>query len=194
MTCGMYGENGRFLFTGKNVDIDAVSFWGIDDMHEPSGSIFKRSEYRRCNILSFEPGEQFDLITGHHVLEHCHDWRSVIAYVSRLLKREGYLYLSFPRFGGFYDTVYRLMSPHDHRSDFDLNTLKNACRETGLEMCLSDIYVDPNGKFDWMCNIYPEFVNKEISDCFYNLCIAIDAKLPLGYHHYGYYVVFRKMH
>lgn len=192
-TCGMYGEGGRFLFTEGKVDTDAVSFWAIDDLHEPKGSVFRKSRYRQCNILSFDPREKFDLITGHHVLEHCHDWSAVVGHVAGLLKKDGYLYLSFPRFGGFYDTVYRLMSPLDHCADFDLHALEAVAGRAGLEPCLTDVYVDPNGKFDWICSFYPELVDKQIADCFYDLCVSIDAKLLLGYHHYGYYVVFRKV-
>ncbi|MDQ7787761.1 MAG: methyltransferase domain-containing protein [Thermodesulfovibrionales bacterium] len=191
-TCGMYGENGRFLFTGKHVDTDAVTFWAIDELHEPSGAIFQKANYLKSNILSFNPGEKFDLITGHHVLEHCCDWQDVIEHVAGLLKEDGYLYLSFPRFGGFYDSVYRLISPHDHCADFSLETLKSTAGKNGLKECLVDVYVDPNGKFDWIPSIYPGLVSKQMSDCFYDLCIAIDSKLLIGYHHYGYYVVFRK--
>ncbi len=191
-TCGMYGENGRFLFTAGNVNINAVSFWAIDDLYEPTGSIFKNATYRKCNIVSFEPHAKYDLITGHHVLEHCYDWNTVVGHISGLLKKDGYLYVSLPRFGGFYDTAYRLMSPFDHCADFDLPKLKSTAERAGLEMCLSDIYVDPNSKFDWICSFYPELVNKEITDCFYDLCVSVDSKLLLGYHHYGYYIIFRK--
>lgn len=192
-TCGMYGENGRFLFKEGNVNIDAVNFFAIDDIHEPHGAIFRSATYLKCNILSFPTEKRFDLITGHHVLEHCHNWEEVIRHVSKLLKHGGYLYLSFPRFGGFYDTVYRLMSPLDHCADFDLNMLKTFSESIGMEMCLSDIYVDPNSRFDWICNLYPDLMNKRMAVCFYDLCVSIDSKLLLGYHHYGYYVVFRKI-
>ncbi|MFZ5906081.1 MAG: class I SAM-dependent methyltransferase [Nitrospirota bacterium] len=191
-TCGMYGEDGRFLFTGGDVDTDAVSFWAIDELSEPSGSIFKKAYYGKTDILAFDPGVKFDLITGHHVLEHCLNWESVLDHVAGLLRKDGYLYLSFPRSGGFYDTVYRVMSPHDHRADFDLRALEEKAGHAGLTLCLSDLYVDPNGKFNWICTFYPELVDQEIADCFYELCIGVDAKLLLGYHHYGHYVVFRK--
>ncbi len=191
-TCGMYGENGRFLFEEGNVNISGINFFGIDEIHKPSGAIFEKTKYLKCNILSFYSEEKFDLITGHHVLEHCFNWDDIISHVSTLLKQDGYLYLSFPRFGGFYDTAYRLMSPLDHRANFDMGMLKSFSASVGLEMCLSDIYVDPNNRFDWICNLYPELVNKEMAICFYDLCVNIDLKLLLGYHHYGHYVIFRK--
>jgi len=191
-TCGMYGENGRFLFDTAGVNIGAIHFACIDDLHKPSGSIFERSTYKKCNILSFHPQEKFDLITGHHVLEHCYNWEDVIVHVSNLLKKNGYLYASFPRFGGFYDTAYRSFSPHDHRANFDIDMLQSFSERSGLELCFSDIYVDPNNRFNWICNLYPDLVNKETADCFYDLCVHIDSKLLLGYHHYGHYVVFRK--
>ncbi|OHE55829.1 MAG: hypothetical protein A2Z47_11850 [Thermodesulfovibrio sp. RBG_19FT_COMBO_42_12] len=191
-TCGMYGENGRFLFKEGNVNIDAVKFFAIDDIHEPHDSIFRSSTYLKCNILSFHTEKKFDIITGHHVLEHCHNWEDVVRHVSKLLKHGGYLYLSFPRFGGFYDTVYRLMSPLDHCANFDLNVLKSFSESIGLEMCLSDIYVDPNNRFDWIYSLHPKLTNKKIAAHFYDLCVNIDSKLLLGYHDYGHYVVFRK--
>ena len=192
-TCGMFGEGGRFLFENGKVNINSINFFGIDDLHKPQGAIFKKSTYRQCNILSFNPDERFDLITGHHVLEHCYNWEDVITHVSRLLKQGGYLYLSFPRFGGFYDTAYRLMSISDHCANFDVDKLAHFSKTVGLELCLSDVYVDPNGGFNWISNLYPDLVNRETADCFYNLCLRIDSKLPLGYHHYGHYVVFRKV-
>jgi SAM-dependent methyltransferase len=192
-TCGMFGEGGRFLFENGKVNIDGITFFGIDDLHKPQGAIFKKSTYRQCNILSFTPDEQFDLVTGHHVLEHCYNWEDVVTHLSRLLKRGGYLYLSFPHFGGFYDSAYRLMSALDHCANFDVDMLANFSRTVGLELCLSDTYVDPNGRFGWIGNIYPNLVNSEMADCFYDLCVKIDSKLLLGYHHYGHYVVFRKI-
>jgi len=192
-TCGMYGENGRFLFKAGGVDIDAINFFGIDEIHKPGGAVFKRSTYLKCNILSFNTDVKFDLITGHHVLEHCSDWEDVLRHVSELLENGGYVYLSFPRFGGFYDTVYRLMSPLDHRANFDLDMLKSFAESIGLEMCLSDIYVDPNNRFDWIWNLYPELVSKEMAICFYDLCVSIDSRLLLGYHHYGHYTIFRRL-
>jgi SAM-dependent methyltransferase len=191
-TCGMYGENGRFLFEQGRVDIDNIYFFGIDDLHEPQGSIFKKSAYLKCNILSFRTDKRFDLITGHHVLEHCYNWEEVLVHIVGLLKKDGYLYLSFPRLGGFYDTAYRLMSPADHCASFDIPALKVYLGGLGVDMCLSDIYVDPNNRFDWICNIYPGIVSKELADSFYDLCVILSSKLPLGWHHYGHYVVCRK--
>jgi SAM-dependent methyltransferase len=191
-TCGMYGEGGRFLFDIGKVNINRINFYGIDDLHKPQGAIFEKSTYRQCNILSFSPAEKFDLITGHHVLEHCYNWEDVIAHLSQLLKREGYLYMSFPRLGGFYDTAYRMMSPFDHCANFDIGMLTHFSKTVGLERCLLDVYTDPNGRFKWISNLYPELVNDEMADCFYNLCMNVDSKLLLGYHHYGHYVVFTK--
>ena len=191
-TCGMYGKNGRFLFETGDVNIGAISFFGIDDLHKPRGSIFEHSTYKKSNILSFHPEVKFDLITGHHVLEHCYNWEEVLAHVSHLLKQDGYLYMSFPRFGGFYDTVYRLMSPLDHRAHFDIALLKSFSERVGLELCFSDNYVDPNSRFEWICALYPDLVDKKTADCFYDLCVDIDSKVFLSLHHYGYYVVFRK--
>lgn len=192
-TCGMYGENGRFLFEQGGVNPKAVHFVGIDDLHKPQGSIFEKATYHRCNMLSLDTDKKFDLITGHHVLEHCSNWNEVIVHVSKLLKRSGYFYVTFPRFGGFYDSVYRLMSPYDHSATFDIDTLNLSAQGSGLEMCFSDIYVDPNNRFDWLCALNPGLIHKDMADCFYNLCVQIDAKLLLGFHHYGHYVVFQKI-
>jgi len=191
-TCGMFGESGRFLFERQRVDINRICFFGIDEFHKPRGSIFKVSTYKHCNILSFRTDKRFDLITGHHVLEHCYNWEEVLMHIAGLLKKDGYLYLSFPRFGGFYDTAYRLMSPSDHCASFDIEAIKNFLSGIGVDMCFSDIYVDPNSRFDWICNIYPGIVSKEMADCFYDHCVILSSKLPLGWHHYGHYLIFKK--
>ncbi|OGW44334.1 MAG: hypothetical protein A2Y66_05025 [Nitrospirae bacterium RBG_13_41_22] len=192
-TCGLYGENYRFLFEQEKINIDSVRFVGIDAFHKPAGSIFHKSKYLKSDILSFDTLEKFDLITGHHVLEHCYNWEDVFRHMSTILKPEGYLYLSFPRFGGFYDTAYRLMATSDHCANFDITLLQSYSKKVGLEMCLRDIYIDPNFRFNWICNLYPNLVDRETADCFYNLCISIDSKLLLGYHHYGHYVIFKKL-
>jgi len=191
--CGMFGEKGRFLFEKGRVNMDGINFIGIDYLFKPSGAIFKNSVYLRSDILSFTTDKKFDLITGHHVLEHCHNWRDIIEHISNLLNKGGYLYLSFPRLGGFYDTAYRLMSSGDHCATFDVDLLTRFAESIGMEACLLDIYVDPNNRFDWICDLYPNLVSKAMANCFYALCVAIDAKLLLGYHHYGHYVVFTKV-
>jgi len=192
-TCGLFSKNEHLLFKEAKIDVGAVHFYGIDAFHKPSDAVFKKSTYEKCDILSFDVRKKFDLITGHHVLEHCSRWEEVIRHLTALLNPGGYLYFSFPRFGGFYDTAYRLMNISDHCADFDIGSLKSFSEGLGLEMCLSDIYVDPNNRFSWICNLYPQLADKEIADYFYDLCVSIDSKQLLGYHHYGYYMVFRRI-
>jgi len=191
-TCGLYGKAFLILFQEGRIDTNKVNFFGVDEVYEPKGAVFKKAYYIKSNITSFHPRLKFNLITGHHVLEHCLNWEHVIEHLSGLLKKEGYLYLSFPQLGGFYDTAYRLLNPSDHCGSFNLSSLQRVAENSGLELCLSDIYVDPNMKYNWICNLYPEMVTKEIADCFYYLCVSIDSKMLLGYHHYGYYVIFKK--
>lgn len=191
-TCGLFSSDEHRLYKEANIDVGAVNFWGIDAFHKPSNAVFKKSVYEKSDILSFDSQEKFDLITGHHVLEHCGSWEEVIRHLNELLKPGGYLYLSFPRFGGFYDTAYRLMNITDHCADFDIDDLRTYSQSLGLEMCFLDTYVDPNHRFSWICKLYPELADKEIADCFYDLCVCIDSKLLLGYHDYGYYVVFKR--
>ena len=192
-TCGLYNESFKFLFNDGKVDTRGINFYGVDDSCEPHGSFFESSIYKKCNILFFNEVVKFDLITGHHVLEHCYNWDDVIKHVCYLLKDEGYLYLSFPKFGGFYDSAYRLMAPSDHCSFFDLENLIRLSDDIGLQHCLTDIYVDPRNRFSWISKLYPELINEETADYFYELCVKIDSKLLLGFHEYGHYVVFQKI-
>jgi SAM-dependent methyltransferase len=191
-SCGLYGHQyGEDLF--KNINKNRVQFVGIDDVHKPGGAVFDNSTYIKSNILSFKSNRKFDLITGHHVLEHCFDWEEVMAHISQLMEKGGYVYLSFPRFGGFYDTTYRLMSSLDHCANFRMETLKSTAEELGLKLCFTDIYVDPNFRFNWMCTLFPKLIDREIANCFYDLCVEIDAKKLLGLHLHGNYVVFQKI-
>ena len=191
-SCGLYGgPSGRALF--DRLDTRHLHFVGIDNVHKPGGSVFNNATYIKSDILSFTSERKFDLITGHHVLEHCYNWETVMAHLHLLLQKGGYAYLSFPRFGGFYDTTYRLMAPLDHCASFDLDTLRNHGENIGLKLCLADVYTDPNFRFNWMCNLLPDLIDQEIADCFYDLCVRIDAKKLLGLHLYGNYVIFQKM-
>jgi hypothetical protein len=84
------------------------------------------------------------------------------------------------------------MSPFDHCATFDVERLEDCAKNGGLELCYSDTYVDPNNRFDWICAFYPDLVQKKMADCFYDLCVQVDARLLLGWHHYGHYTIFRK--
>jgi len=191
-SCGLYGgPSGLALF--GSLDTRQLHFVGIDNVHKPGGSVFNNATYIKSDILSFTSERKFDLITGHHVLEHCYNWEAVMTHLHLLLKKGGYAYLSFPRFGGFYDTVYRLMAPLDHCASFNLDTLQKHGENIGLKLCLADVYTDPNFRFNWMCNLQPELIDQEIADCFYDLCVKIDAKKLLGLHLYGNYVIFQKI-
>ena len=191
-SCGLYGHDyGEDLF--ENIDKNRVQFVGIDDVHKPGGAVFDNSTYIKSDILSFKSEKKFDLITGHHVLEHCFNWQEVIAHLSTLLQKGGYVYLSFPRFGGFYDTSYRLMTPLDHCANFQLKSLQTSAENVGLNLCFADTYVDPNFRFNWMCILSPNLIDNDIANCFYDLCVEIDAKKLLGLHLYGNYVIFQKI-
>jgi len=191
-SCGLYGgQSGHTLF--DSIDTQHLHFVGIDNVHKPGGSVFNSSTYRKSDILSFTSDRKFDLITGHHVMEHCYNWEAVIKHLHLLLKKGGYAYLSFPRLGGFYDTTYRLMAPKDHCASFDLNSLQKCGETIGLKLCLAGAYLDPNFRFSWMGNLLPKLIDQEIADCFYSLCVSIDAKKLLGLHLYGNYVIFQKI-
>ena len=191
-SCGLYSHRyGKDLF--NNVEKNRVHFVGIDDVHKPKGAVFNNAKYIKSKILSFRSNTKFDLITGHHVLEHCFNWEDVMAHLCQLLEKGGYIYLSFPCFGGFYDTTYRLMAPLDHCANFRMKSLKSTAEKLGLKLCFTDIYVDPNFRFNWMCTLYPKLIDSEIANCFYDLCVEIDAKKLLGLHLHGNYVIFQKI-
>jgi SAM-dependent methyltransferase len=191
-TCGIYNKQFRdVLFV--DLDCDRICFTGIDSVHLPSGAVFRQAEYRRADIVSFAAGKRrFDLITGHHVLEHCYNWEAVMAELAGMLAVGGMLYLSFPRYGGFYDTVYRLLTPLDHCANFDMEALVTTAAAHGLVLQRAAAYVDPRSRFGWLCDLQPELIGRDIADAFYDLCVGIDARKLLGMHMYGHYVVFRK--
>jgi len=191
-SCGLYGSQyGQNLF--KSTSKNCLHFVGIDDVYKPKGALFTNATYVKSDIISFTSNRKFDLITGHHVLEHCYNWETVMTRLHLLLKKGGYIYLSFPRFGGFYDTTYRLLAPLDHCASFDLGTLQKHGDNIGLKMCLADVYTDPNFRFNWIDKLLPDLIDQEIADCFYDLCVRIDAKKLLGLHLYGNYVIFQKI-
>ncbi|MBN2232431.1 MAG: methyltransferase domain-containing protein [Deltaproteobacteria bacterium] len=189
--CGMYNERYRDELFG-DLDLDRVRFTGIDSVHRPAGAGFARAEYRKADIAAFAAERKFDLVTGHHVLEHCYRWEAVVGRIGELLAPGGWVYLSFPRYGGFYDTVYRLLTPLDHCASFDVELLATTAAAHGLVLKRAATYVDPRSRFGWLCEALPKLIERDIADAFYDLCVGIDARRLLGLHLYGHYVVFQK--
>jgi len=193
-TCGLHGQEHAELYRRAEIDVERITFLGIDKFLLPSGAVFPHSRYLQRDLLRFDPGERFDLVTAHHVLEHVREWRKLIAAAGRVLTRGGYAFLSFPAFGGFYDVLYRLLKREgdvDHVTTYELDDVISAAHESGLDLLLASPYADPRMRFFWLPSVDPT-VTPELQSAVYDACVQIGARTRLFLHHYGHYVVFVK--
>jgi len=92
----------------------------------------------------------FDLIIGHHSLEHFHDAEAAIRGIRRVLKPSGRLFIPIPDGASFSDNLYRLMlcgGGHLQRFSFR-GVVDSIERATGLRLAASQelftsfIYID----------------------------------------------------
>jgi len=164
---------------------------GIDKHVTPKDAVFRHAATVQSDLLEFESTEPFDLVTSHHVLEHCMDWRSVIRKTHRLLRPGGYAYLSYPAFGGFYDVTYRLLTRNDHVATYTNEEILQFAAGEGFDVVLSAPYVDPASRFKWL-PVLNETVSAELQSHFYDLCVYVGARTRVFMHHYGHYLVLRK--
>ncbi len=190
-TCGLFGAAHRELHAQAGVDTSRVHFVGIDKHLTPKDPVFRHAVTRRVDLLELEVAEPFDLVTSHHVLEHCMDWRAVIRKTHRLLRPGGHAYLSYPTFGGFYDATYRLMTRNDHVATYTNDEILEFAGQEGFDVALSAPYVDPASRFNWLPAVN-EAVSAELQSHFYDQCVHVGLRTRMFMHHYGHYVVLRK--
>jgi len=85
---------GDFLLTAKNLG------WKISGMevNEAARNLSANKEIPVANKLEYFNGEEFDVVTLWHVLEHMHDLEGSIKRLSSLVKEGGYLIIAVPNF------------------------------------------------------------------------------------------------
>lgn len=190
--CGLHGRTNAKLYTESGIDVGRVRFVGIDKFVLPAHSVFPNASYLRKDLKDLKTMDQFDLVSAHHVLEHIRDWGSLLASARKVLRPGGYAFFSFPTFGGLYDVAYRLLTDEDHIATYELDEIINRARDEGLELAVAAPYSDPRMRFFWMPSVEPT-VSTELQSAIYDLCVFITARSRLLFHHYGYYLVFRRV-
>lgn len=191
-TCGLHGDRHLPMYESAGIDVTRVRFVGLDKFVRPANSVFPRATYVKKDLASFVTEDRFDLVSAHHVLEHVRDWGKLLACASRVLKRDGFAFLSFPTFGGFYDVVYRLLTKEDHVATFELDEIIARASKEGLELVLSAPYADPRMRFFWLPTV-EETVSSKLQVAVYDLCVFLTAHTRLPFHHYGHYLMFRRV-
>lgn len=192
LECGLYSRQLAPIYENAGIDVRRIRFVGIDKFLKPANSVFPDAKYLKTDLAKFPSDQRFDMISAHHVLEHIREWPTLLASASRVLVPGGYAFLSFPTFGGFYDVVYRLLTKEDHVATFELEEIIDRAADVGLELALAVPYADARMRFFWLPNI-EKAVSTELQSAVYDLCVFLTARTRLLFHHYGHYLIFRRV-
>jgi 2-polyprenyl-3-methyl-5-hydroxy-6-metoxy-1,4-benzoquinol methylase len=87
--------------TGNGVFLKVLSDMGISNLDciEPDATMFKKSNLKiRNHFLDIKEiqNAEYDLISLNQVLEHVHDPQSFVLNLSKLLKKDGFIYIDVP--------------------------------------------------------------------------------------------------
>ncbi len=197
--CGLYGKEQEATLREYDLSIlqhvsdpGRVLFLAIDKFMTPADAVFPASRYQKADIQTFRHPAPFDLITAHHVLEHCFHWRTVIEKVHELLRVGGFFFLSFPTFCCFMDAAYRLMTRADHTATYTHEEILAHAEALGFKTLYSAPYVDPANRWAWLTRLEPEMIDDQLQSRCYDLAVQAGARAGLFFHHYGSYVIFKK--
>jgi SAM-dependent methyltransferase len=81
------------------------------------------------------PDDSFDVILASHLIEHLNDPRSFLTEIHRILKKDGYVFITTPNISGFQARLFggRWRSAiFDHLYLFSVYTLKKMLKDTGF--------------------------------------------------------------
>lgn len=108
-----------------------------------------------CPMLTDDKSlcRSFDCVILSHVIEHLYDLKKAIENVSRLLKKDGIMYVEVPdasRYSDYYTVPYYYLDC-EHINHFDEHSLKNLLMSNGLEL----VSYSKNGRKVSKHNVYP---------------------------------------
>lgn len=142
----------------------------------------KNVEFKYLNITKTNNKPIFDLIVCIDVLEHIHNYESVLKNFSKLLKNDGYLYIHVPQ-----PNQKRIFSSlkkwyhEDHvHEGISKNTLENALKKLGFKVILSRETLGFFGKLAWELNHLTLSKSIFIASIIYPLLYVI-AKMDLWF-------------
>ncbi len=197
--CGLYGKEREAILREYDLSIlehvsdpGRVDFRAIDKFMTPGNAVFETSHYQKEDILTFRPPGRFDLITGHHVLEHCLDWRAMLAKAHELLRPGGFFYLSFPAFCCFSDALYRLLTKTDHVATYTRGEILDHADGLGFETLFSTPYVDPANRWSWLTRLESDRIDNELQSRCYDLAVQAGVRSHIFFHHFGWYILLKK--
>lgn len=197
--CGLYGKEQESTLRQYNMSIlqhvsdpGRVDFLAIDKFMTPGNAVFENSRYKKEDLTTFTDHAPFDLITAHHVLEHCFDWRTMLRKAHELLRRGGFFFLSFPTFCSFLDVAYRLLTKTDHVATYTREQILDHASALGFETAFAAPYVDPANRCAWLSKLAPDLVDDELQSRFYETAVQAGVRSRLFFHHYGSYVILKK--
>jgi 2-polyprenyl-3-methyl-5-hydroxy-6-metoxy-1,4-benzoquinol methylase len=83
------------------------------------------------------PDESFDVILASHLIEHLNDPRSFLVEIFRILKNDGYIFISTPNISGFQARLFGgfwRSAIFDHLYLFSVRTLKTMLKMAGFKV------------------------------------------------------------
>jgi len=83
------------------------------------------------------PQESFDIVLASHLIEHLNDPASFLAEVNRVLKKDGFVFITTPNISGFQARLYRgkwRSAIFDHLYLFSVRTLSKMLKKAGFKI------------------------------------------------------------
>jgi 2-polyprenyl-3-methyl-5-hydroxy-6-metoxy-1,4-benzoquinol methylase len=83
------------------------------------------------------PNESFDVVLASHLIEHLNDPRSFLSEINRILKGNGYVFITTPNISGFQARLFGgwwRSAIFDHLYLFSVNTLKKMFKNAGFHV------------------------------------------------------------
>ena len=129
----------KFIKYGTEVDIKSVEY------AKKYFTKFAKNIYYTNLISSNFKNNYFDLITMRGVIEHVSDPVSHIKKISKILKKNGYLYICATPNGeskifSIYKERWNLFHPVQHLWHFSPNNLDIICKKYGLKLIYKDFF------------------------------------------------------
>jgi len=136
--------------------------WRVTGVEISPGAVYAQKE-RGLDVRNIPleeinfPQESFDVILASHLVEHLNDPRSFFTELNRILKKDGYIFITTPNISGFQALIFggRWRSAiFDHLYLFSKRTLLKMLKSCGFK---------PEGVYTWgglAAGLAPAFVKK----------------------------------
>ena len=178
----------------KNVTIYKYDASKLDQIHK-NISLPKYITNNSFRSEKIDLSNKFDLVVANHVLEHVENPTNLIKGATKLLKKNGIMYVGFPDYRNFTDIFYHLIHPNGggHIQQLTNKSVEKMFTNNGFKLLECNIWPD-----DWLwfqscynpASFGIEHINQSQIDY---LCNTFRKELtPNKGYFYGWEMIFKK--